>query len=189
LLDEAVDRRGGARDQRDADGAEENRHDRRQAGDREKHADHRDKDDQRHDARLRQREKLPEPVLRKGERRHEVVGLPDAKSCWNFTIVGPSTPPIRDACSKRAISCARPLMSGSPGYESTRLPMGSINQMPERAPGNEARALAGTRATTSPGCCVRNSREGEGSPPPVSSHTRTTRSRSLPCIVRACRMA
>ena len=49
------------------------RHDRRQAGHREEHPDHRDKNDQRHDARLRQCEELPEPMLRKGERRHEVV--------------------------------------------------------------------------------------------------------------------
>ena len=60
------------------------------------------------------------------------------------------------------------------------------------APDNTAYAAAYeqenlTRATTMSGCCA--SRAGSGVPSAVSSHTRVTRSRSLPVIVRDWRVA
>ncbi len=109
LLDQAVDRRRRAGDQRDAQRAEHQRVERRQRRRGEKHADHRREHDQRDDARLGQRQELAQAVVAKRDGGHR-TGRQRAGQGINFTI---AAHPICDALRTRCRSLASPRMSGS----------------------------------------------------------------------------
>ena len=108
-LNQAVDRRRGSRDERDAERSEHDGIDGRKAWCGEEHADYRGENDQRYDARLGQRKELAEPVLGKSEGGH--------RKKVNFTIANDCSRryPMRDARSSRSRSFASPRMSGSAG--------------------------------------------------------------------------
>ena len=74
LLDQAVDRRSRAGDQSNADRAEQERRQRWKVGRGEEHPDDRGEHDQGHDARLAEREELPQPVFAKREGVHAGKG-------------------------------------------------------------------------------------------------------------------
>ena len=124
-------------------------------------------------------------VMRRSSSRVRVV----AESSADFTIARRTCRyPIPDARSTPREILRQPLDVRIGGVASTRLPSGSMQpDAPDAHPATLRARRAATRATTSPGWAARNS--GAGGVPPASSQTRTTRSRSLPCIVCACRVA
>ena len=126
LLDETVDRGRRAGDERDAERAEQAPPQRRQARDREEHADDRGEHDQRHDARLGQRQELTDAGFGERDDVHRadssIVGSDaDSRAAHGSDRQYLSSPaasalqPIRDALRSRVRSLAMPRMSGSSG--------------------------------------------------------------------------
>ena len=196
LLDEAVDRRGGAGDERNAERPEHDRTRGRNARHREEHADDGDEDDERHHSRLGQREKVPQADFGEREGGHGIFAQADiggfaalrrAGAGDFITAVAASSPDSRGA--QQALEVAgEPLDIGILGI--------AEHEIAERVDDEDARGPARQRrqrrrrdpSHDEPGM-RRQERLPRWRAVGHEKSMRTTRSCSPPCIVRACRVA